>query len=115
MGENQSALQRSGGRGLADKSCKSTSWLFPHISRGCCVLATSKPRRVRVSQLSYELELTCRSSSVYGLALACNELSDPQDDVCGRFCVGIMKERGVLRAGGTLSWVVREEHTQKLV
>lgn len=82
---------------------------------GLLCLSTSKPCRVRVSQLSYELELTCRSSSVYGLALACNELSDPQNDVCSRFCVGIMTERGVLRADGSFSWVVREEHTQELV
>lgn len=57
----------------------------------------------------------CRSCSVNVLALACNVLSDPPDDVCGRSCVGIVREREVLRVDGALSWVVREERAQKLV
>lgn len=31
--------QRSGERGLRDKSCKSPSWLSFHILQGCCVRA----------------------------------------------------------------------------
>ena len=76
---------------------------------GLLRLSSSKPLKVCVSQLSYELEWTCRSSFVYVLALACNALSEPWDDVCGKSCVGIVRERGVLRAVGH-SWVVREEH-----
>lgn len=89
--------------------------VVPPRLAGLLCLSASKPRRVRVSQLSYELELTCGSPFVHDLALACNVLGDPPDDACGGFCVGIVRGRGVLRADGALSWVMREEHTRKRV
>lgn len=79
--KNQSSLRGSGERSLLTKGVSLLHGVSPHLE-GLLCRSTFKPHRVWVSQMSYELEMIFLCTS----ALACNVLSAPWNDLCGRSC-----------------------------